>query len=234
VEQFPIVVNRRSPAASRPPANYVLAYENAYYLAWRRTDHPVVLAHLPEQGLYTSTGVVSCPTLAKTVAGAPAGTELIAAVAPEMAYFEPLYSRDRSFAWGYNPGQQGAVMPNAAGHASAVLHVRGGRYAVWVQGDFPEPILVQLDGRLLGTLKVSNTPLQWDQVASLQLAPGAHTLRLVRPAGHRHLGPGEWSVGTIGAAALQREASERLEPVALNRWRTLCGKQLDWVELVRP
>jgi hypothetical protein len=234
VEQFPIVVTRRSPAASRPPANYELAYENAYYEAWRRTPRPVVLAHVPEQGLYSSSGAIPCATLAKTAAGAPAGSQLVAAMAPEMAYFEPLYSRDRSYAWGYNPDQPGAVVPNAAGHASAVLNVRGGRYAVWVQGDFPEPIVVQLDGRTLGTLHVSNTPLQWDEVASLQLAPGAHTLRLVRPAGHRHLGPGEWEVGTIGAAALQREASERLQTVAVRSWRTLCGQRVDWVELVRP
>ena len=176
-----------------------------------------------------------CPALAAIVSHAPTGSELIAAAAPELAWFEPLYSRDRSFPWGIDPDQAGAVLPNGPGHASAVLTVRGGsRYAVWVQGDFPRPIAVHLDGHLLGSVSGSNTPLQWLQVASVFLSPGRHVLAVTRAAGHKHLGPGEWGIGTIGAAALQREEPERLQTVALDRWRTLCGRLLDWVELVRP
>ena len=37
VEGYPMIVTRRSPAASRPPANYRLVYENDYYLGWQRT-----------------------------------------------------------------------------------------------------------------------------------------------------------------------------------------------------
>jgi hypothetical protein len=33
---------------------------------------------------------------------------------------------------------------------------------------------------------------------------------------------------------LQLQAPESLQTVALSNWRTLCGKQADWVELVRP
>jgi hypothetical protein len=166
VEGYPIIVTRRSPAASRPPANYRLAYENRFYLGWRRTSRPQILRHLPEQGIYSPAAPVACPTLQKTVAGAPAGTELIAAVPPELAWFEPLYSRDRSVAWGLDPGQPGAVVPNAAGHASGVLSVRGGaRYAVWLQGDFPRPIELRIDGRIVGSVSGSNTPGQWLQAA---------------------------------------------------------------------
>jgi hypothetical protein len=236
VEGYPIIVTRRSPAASRPPANYSLAYENAYYDAWRRTSRPQVLGHLPEQSLYSPAAAVDCRTLQRTiVSGAPAGSELVAAVPPELAYFEPLYSRDRSLPWGVDPGQHGAVLPNGPGHASGVLNVRGGaRYVVWVQGDFPRAIQVRLDGRLLGSVAGSNTPGQWLQVASLPLAAGSHTLSLTRPAGHRYLGPQEWGIGTIGAGALQREEPERLLTLALGRWRSLCGARVDWVELVRP
>jgi len=235
VEGFPIIVTRSSPAASRPPANYRLVYENPYYLGWRRMSSPQVLSHLPEQMSYSPAASVSCPALRQTIAGAPAGSELVAATPPELAWFEPLYSRDRSFAWGLNPDQAGAVLPNGPGHASGTLSVQGdGRYEVWVQGDFPRPIEVRLDGRLIGAASGSNTPGQWLQVATLRLSRGGHTLSVTRAGGHRHLGPGEWGIGTIGAVALQREAPERLETVALKRWRSLCGVRLDWVELVRP
>jgi hypothetical protein len=235
VEGYPIIVTRRSPAASRPPANYKLVYENRYYVAWRRTSRPQVLRHLPEQSLYSPGAVVQCGALQAILAKAPKGTELLAAVPPELVWFEPLYSRDRSYAWGLDPGQQGAVLPNGPGHASGVLSVRGGAsYAVWVQGDFPRPVTVQVDGRTVGSVSGSNTPGQWVQAASLTLGHGRHTVRVARPAGHGYFGPGEWDIGVIGAAALQRQVPEHLTTVPLRRWRTLCGATLDWVELVRP
>ena len=235
VEGYPIIVYRRSPAASRPPANYRLAYANRYYLAWRRTSGPRVLSHLPLQQLYAPSGIVPCRTLARMVAGAPAKSTLVAPATPELKWFEPLYSKDRSIAWGLIPTQHGAVATNGPGHASGTLHIRGGApYAVWVQGDFPAPIKVYLDGRLIGTASGSNTPLQWERIATRTLPPGAHTLEVVREAGHRHFGPGEWQSGVIGAVALQRQEAERTQTLPLSRWRSLCGSERDWVEVVTP
>ncbi len=235
VEGYPIIVTRRSPAASRPPANYRLVYENAFYLGWRRTSRPQVLRHLPEQQLYSPSAVVGCAALRETVAKAPAGTELIAAVSPELRWYEPLYSPDRSFGWGMVPGQAGAIVANTPGHASGVLTVAGdARYAVWVQGDFPRPVEVQVDGRAVGSVSGSNTPGQWLQATSLFLAPGSHHVRIVKAAGHRHFGPGEWGAGVIGAVAFQRQTAERLRTLPTSSWRRLCGTRADWVELVRP
>jgi hypothetical protein len=235
VEDYPIIVTRRSPDASRPPANYRLVYENKYYLGWRRMVRPRVFSHLPEQQTFSPSATVGCPSLKRMVATAPAGSELVAAVAPELAWFDPLYSADRSFAWGVDPEERGAVLPNAPGHASGVLRLRSSaNYAVWVQGDFPRPVQVRVDGRLVGSVSGSDTPGQWMQAASVRLAAGPHTVSVSRAGGHRHLAPGEWSIGTIGAAALQRETSERMETLPVSRWRRLCGRTVDWVELVHP
>ena len=118
------------------------------------------------------------------------------------------------------------------------LTVRGGaHYAVWVQGDFPRKVYVQVDGRTVGWVAGSNTPGQWLQAASLPLTPGSHRVRIYARGGHRHLGPGEWprgEAGTIGAVTLRREAPETMRAVALSNWRSLCGIQADWVELVSP
>jgi hypothetical protein len=178
---------------------------------------------------------VTCPALRTIVAGAPAGAELVAALAPELSWFEPLSDPHRSGGWIPDPAQAGAVSTLIAGHAEGELSVRGNaRYAVWVQGDFPRKIYAQVDGRTVGWVAGTNTPGQWLQAASVYLRPGRHLLRVYSTAGHlHHLGPGEWAIGTVGAAALQREAPERLRTVALADWRTLCGKPADWVELVR-
>jgi hypothetical protein len=94
-----------------------------------------------------------------------------------------------------------------------------------------------VDGRTVGWVAGSNTPGQWLQAASLRLSPGRHRVRVYVYGGHHHFGPGEWPIGDsglIGAVALQLQAPERLRAVALAQWRTLCGREADWVELVRP
>ncbi len=238
VERYPIIVTRRSPAASRPPANYRLVYENKYYLAWRRASSPQVLAHLPEQQLYSPSATVTCQALRPIVSAARAGSELVVATAPELTWFEPLSGKHSSGGWVPDPVQSGAVSTITAGEAEDTLTVRGSaRYSIWVQGDFPRKAYVQVDGRTVGWVAGSNTPSQWLQAASLRLSPGAHRVRVFEPGGHRHFGPGEWpkgDPGTIGAVALQRQGPELLRTVSLADWRSLCGSEADWVELVRP
>jgi hypothetical protein len=234
VEGYPIIVTRRSPTASRPPANYRLVYGNKYYLGWRRTARPQVLEHLPEQQLYSPTLPVACSALEPIVAGASKGTELIVAQAPELVSFEPRSDKRRSSGWMGDTTQPGAVYTTTGGYSQGVLTVRGGPYTVWVQGNFPRPVSVYVDGRRVGSVSGQNTPDQWLQATTLHLRPGRHLVRLYEQPGRAHFGPGESEVGMIGAVALQRQAPERLRTVPLARWRTLCGQEADWVELVRP
>ncbi len=238
VEQYPVIVTRRSPAASRPPDNYQLAYENKYYIGWTRSSVPEVVEHLPEQQLYSPSSVVTCPALEPIVSAAKPGMELVVATAPEVAVFNPQSDPHRSYGWAVDPNRAGAVYTVTAGHAEGSITVKGGaRYAVWVQGDFPRKAYVMVDGRTVGWVAGSDTPGQWMQAASLRLSPGAHRVRVETIGGHHHFGPGEWPLGdpgTIGAVGLQREAPETLTTVPLSDYRALCGREADWVELVRP
>jgi hypothetical protein len=235
VEGYPIIVTRRSPSASRPPANYKLVYENAYYLGWERSSKPQVLEHLPLQQLYSPSLPIACSALAPIVAKAPSGSRLVVANAPEISWYEPISDKRRSSGWAPDPNQAGSVYTVTAGHAEGVLNIeRAGSYALWVQGDFPRPVHVQVDGRNAGSVSGSNTPGQWLQAATLHLKAGGYRVRVVKDPGRRHFGPGEWATGTLGAVALQAEAPERLQTLSLSRWRSLCGRQADWVEVVRP
>jgi hypothetical protein len=235
VEGYPIIVTRRSPDASRPPANYKLVYENAYYQGWRRTSAPHVLEHLPLQQLFSPSAPIACGVLGPIVATAPRGSRLVVAVAPEVSWFEPLSDPRRSGGWSADPNLPGTVMTHTSGHAQGTVSVkRAGSYAVWAQGDFPRRAQVQLDGRTVGSVAGSNTPGQWLRATTLRVGAGRHQLRILTSAGHRHFGPQEWAPGTIGAVELQLRAPERLRTLALSRWRTLCGREADWVEVVRP
>ena len=235
VEGYPIIVTRRSPSASRPPANYKLVYENAYYLGWERMATPQVLEHLPLQQQYSPSLPIQCSALRAIVAKAPHGARLVVATAPEVSWFAPLADLERSAGWVADPNQSGAVETRTGGHAEGVLTVKHeGTYRLWVQGDFPRPVQVQIDGRTVGSVSGANTPGQWLGAATLHLRPGKYHSRVVIVAGHRHFGPGEWWPGTLGAVELQSEAPERMSTLALSRWRSLCGKEADWVEVVRP
>ena len=234
VEKYPILVTRRSPAASRPPANYKLVYENAYYLGWERMAKPEVLSHLPLQQLYSPTFPVDCPTLAAMVAKAPRGTHLIVAKPPELVSYEPQPNPKRPARWPPDPAQAGSVFTDGPGRVKGELQVtRPGDYRVWVQGDFPRPLHVRVDGREVGTVSGSNTPEQWLQAATVRLSVGRHLVEVEKAPGRDHLGPGEWAVGTFGAVALQSEAPERMVTLPLSSWHRLCGKEADWVEVVR-
>jgi hypothetical protein len=234
VEGYPIIVTRRSPSASRPPANYKLVYENSYYLGWERMAAPRVLEHLPLQQQYSPSLPIQCGALGPIVAKAPTGSELVVARAPEVSWFEPISDPRRSGGWVPDPNVPGVVETRTGGHAEGVLVARHeGTYRVWVQGDFPRPVQVQIDGRTVGSVSGVNTPGQWLQAATLHLHAGRYPSRVVMVAGHRHFGPGEWWPGTLGAVELQSETPEQLGTLALSRWHTLCGKEADWVEVVR-
>lgn len=108
-----------------------------------------------------------------------------------------------------------------------------GTYRVWAQGDFPAPLQIEVDGRELGTVAGSDTPGQWSFVAGVRLGAGRHVLRAVRPAGRRHFAPSAFASGLLGAVALQSPGDERVESLPLARWRSVCGTEADWVEVVR-
>jgi len=234
VEKYPILVTRRSPAASRPPANYKLVYENAYYLGWEKTNRPEVLEHMPLQQLYSPAFPIDCPALAAMVAKAPRTAHLIEAQSPEVVSYEPQSNPKRPARWPPNPGQAGSVYTVGPGRIDGTLTVkRPGSYRVWVQGDFPRPLHVWVDGHEVGTVSGSNTPGQWLQAATVRLAAGPHLVEVEKAPGRDHLGPGEWAVGTLGAVALQGEEPERMISLPLSKWHSLCGMQADWVEVVR-
>jgi hypothetical protein len=234
VEHYPIIVTRRSPAASRPPANYKLVYENSYYRGWERTKAPEVLEHMPLQQLYSPSEGIDCATLAPIVAKAPHDARLVVARAPEVSWFEPLAETKRPSGWPPDPNWAGSVFTATPGAVAGVLTAKhAGSYRVWVQGDFPRAVQVQVDGKTVGSVSGSNTPGQWLQAATLQLRPGKYVVRVVKQPGRDHLGPGEWAVGTLGAVAFQSEQPERLVSLPLSHWRRLCNTEADWVEVVR-
>ena len=238
VRRFPAIVLRRSPDASRPPADYERTYVNRYYEVWRRTSGgPRVLHHLPLQRRTSSTRPAPCDAvrrLARRARGARGRRALVAARAPASAHFDVRAARDRSPSFRPDQAVPGTIATILPGDASGTLSVRrAGVHQVWLRGDFPRRVQLFVDGRRAGSVHGINTPGQWLQAGSrLRLAAGTHRVRVLLGGGS--LRPSDGAVVRIGPLALVRDEPARLQTLPVKRWRTLCGQELDWIELVRP
>jgi hypothetical protein len=238
---FPVIVTRRSPDASRPPASFRLAYENRYYEMWLRNTRSTawlrhdsgtgVLRHLPIQGAMASQARVQCSRILRFARQAAPGQMLVAAHRPDDVALRPTQVR-RSFGWASAPDLPGTIFPMTPGQASAKLFVPGGRYRVWMYGTSGRAINAIIDGRRVGSFKQVNTPRQWNDVATVSLARGRHELEMQRPGGS--FAPGNAYLGRLGPLVLQPIARDTLERVRPADARSLCGKALDWVEIVEP
>jgi hypothetical protein len=116
----------------------------------------------------------------------------------------------------------------------------GERYRLWLGGSFVRGFNVSIDGRYLGRVwnELSNVGT-YVPIASRNLGPGVHTIALTYP--HQGLDPGSGDIAHYEGTNLTEIALEPLQTppaqllrVAPAQARTLCGRPLDWVELVAP
>lgn len=231
VDDFDVVVTRRSPSASRPPGNYELTDRNRYYEVWRDRGRPVVEEHLGAYTLNHATDVLPCADIRRIARRAGHdGGRLLVARRTEEPQLDPLLAR-RTWTWVPDGIWLGNVTPVTPGEAEGDVKVRGGRYRVWLRGSFGRDIRVQVDGRVVGTAKGVNSPRQWHLIGARQLAPGTHRVRMEKGGGS--LEPGDGFDGYLGPVAFEPVAPPPVTPVEPSRARRLCGSRVDWIERVR-
>jgi hypothetical protein len=106
-------------------------------------------------------------------------------------------------------------------------------YQLWLAGSFTRGFDLRVDGRGLGS--VENELGGWVHVTDLSLTAGGHTFSLTYPQPDLTPGSGD-NMGTyLSAIALvpQSPPSE-LIVVSPQQATRLCGRPLNWVELVSP
>jgi hypothetical protein len=257
LEPYRSIVTRRSPAESRPPSDYNLVYSGTYYQLWQRPLQPArrILEHVPlgesntlpycgrnEEGGYkplcsmNSVAVPSCPVVQRLASRAASeGATLVAYQHPE-----PIAVRGDDLVW---PGgwihseEEHTLIPTVPGSAIAQIRVASAqRFELWLGGSFARGFEVSVDGRHVGTVRNQlNAFEEYVSVADVFLTPGVHIFKFTYP--HPSLAPGsglgEFTyLAEIILEPLQSPSSTLLE-VAPAQASTLCGRQLDWIEIVR-
>ena len=232
VDGYSTIVTRRRPDASRPPANFRLAERGDYYDVWQRAEDVRVLAHVPAGKGGQPGGVVGCGQLeavARRARGADASLAYVDR--PRLLAIEPRSIGRRPAGWTDIVDAIALGTPGIARKRFAVAE--HGVYDVWLEGNFGRPLAVTIDGRRLGSV-ASQTGNEGNYARPLrvELAAGRHGLTLERGGGS--LRPGDAAPSTLARIVFEpaRQGPPEVRHLPAQRWRQLCDKPVDWVEIV--
>jgi hypothetical protein len=233
VEQFKAIVVRRSPFKSRPPGTFALASRGSSYEVWlRQRGATAPREHLALGTTPQPTAVPACRAVGALGARARRdGVASLRYVERPANVLVPLARVRRSTLAAIQ--RDGSIAFGGPGSVRARVNVpRAGRYRVWVEGSTGRALRATIDGGPAGSVaNVSGGNGNVLRFATVMLSAGAHVLELARGGGGP--APGDAAVTSIRALALAPAAAEaepvRTVPVA--RWRTLCGRRLDWIEI---
>ena len=241
VERFAYLIQRRSPASSRPPARYSRIWSGTYYEIWQRRAAPRVLRHTPlGRDVLRPSGEVSAARARATGATARRLGGRIAYVPRPRLPMYFIANHPRSARWaGFGP-YPGGLVTDGPGRSDAPVRIpRTGRYRVWVEGSFSRRITVRVDGQLVGTTpRVLNAPGAYALLGTVRLRRGLRGVQVVQGGGDLRPGNGGYRsslrhIGPILFAPVEDDPT-RVRLVAAGDWRRLVGVRSDWLEIVAP
>ena len=258
LEPYRSIVTRNSPVESRPPSIYNLVWAGSYYDLWQRPANPTdrIIAHVPlgDQGTDPYCGSAENGPYIPLCSIAPAAVPACSTIeqightarrdhAQLVAYQrpEPIVVRGDDTLW------PATWLHDPVGHTltaiapgTAVAHIQvavSEHYRLWLAGSFTRGFQLSLDGHYVGQVKDEISDINgYVPVKTVSLSPGVHTLRLTYP--HAGLTPGSGnnsytSLSEIALQPLQIPATGMLH-VTPGHARILCGRPLDWIEIVAP
>ena len=256
LEPYRTIVTPISPAESRPPSIYRLAHQGRYYQVWQRAGQPQtsLLEHIP---LGESNQLPYCGNAQNAPARELCSADPVAV--PPCAQVQRLasqalaehaqllaYQRPRPIvlrgdevrwpaAWLHDEASRTLTATTPGEAVGEMVLASPERYGLWLDGLFSRGFEVGVDGRYVGRVKDQLSGFSaYVHVADVFLGAGTHTVTLTYPHADLTPGSGENELTSISAITLepQSPASELIE-VAPAQYSRLCGRTLDWIELVR-
>ncbi|MDO9354367.1 MAG: hypothetical protein Q7T55_11770, partial [Solirubrobacteraceae bacterium] len=252
---YPTVVVPRTPTESRPSSEFERVWQGEFYEVYRRSGVGTLVRHvplgdsraMPYCGNSQNAGPLAlCPlqpvatptcNVVQRIGreAAAAGASLVAAVrAPSVMLRgdEVRWPGD----WLHDPASR-VLTPMSPGVAVSEVNIpTGGRYSLWLGGIFARGFEVRVDGRKIGAVRQELGGLGGGvRIGDLDIEPGVHTFEIEYPEAGLH--PGDADAGHLtllrwfGLSPVGNEAD--LVSIPASGARTLCGKSLDWIDIVR-
>ncbi len=234
LQQYPLLVMRRSPVWSRPPSNYSEVWSGPSWQVWRRVG-PAPLVHVAVGEGSQPAAIPQCKKVRSLARVAKRdgkrlwSPNVLRNIVLNMA--EAVRSPNTAILSDLEGQPQLAMGPPARVELSFRVP-KAGRYRLWFGGDIDRPLHVSIDGRQVG---VPREQFGGDEnkypVAAVSLSAGKHKLTMLRGGGT--LQPGDRASAVIDGGILEPLAAERetLRRVAPSAWHSLCGHWLDWIEV---
>ncbi len=244
---YPLIVTRRNPAASRPPAAYELLWQGSYYQVWgRRPGAPAASVHVALLG----SPARQCARIAAVARGvARDGERLVAAQAPVLVRVSLAHAAHPR-RWGHTlrgtlheggqAGEREGLVMSTPGrlHAGFALPTSG-RWDVWIQGQIMPAVKLGVDGRQIASIagQLDGNSLVPNTVppVAVRLAGGVHHISVTRSGGFS-LAPGDGGAAVLDAIFLTPAGTDPRGPlreVAPADWPSLCGHSYQWIEVTR-
>ena len=230
------LVLRRSPVGSRPPSSYRLASRGRWFEVWQRDDAASrIVDHVP---FGSETNPAASPPCSEILAAAEraraAGGRLATVIRPATVVSDLGRPATRLV---------GARLPAGLARARrcgvSALDVQvpaPARYGIWLQGSIRDRARVLVDGREVGSARgtLNYEPL-YLPFGDVELGAGRHEVEV------RHeetdLRPGaRWRPFPLGPLVLAatEAADVAVTVVEPADARSLCGRSLDWLEIIEP
>jgi hypothetical protein len=228
---YPLLVRRRSPSASRPPAAYSMLWSGEYWEVWRRPPTAVPpLKHVALGSGADPAAPVPCALL--TSLAATPGAALISVVPrtrPAIAAFD-LSAVPAS--WRTVTG----VVPDSDGTTRVTVTAPvDGRYRVWVGGGTRGRLDVRVDGRPVGGVNhdiALGEP--WLRFGIVALTAGPHIVEVRYRSGLR-IGTQARAIplGPVALSPVAADGDLPVQTVPATQVRQLCtaNTSYDWVEV---
>jgi hypothetical protein len=230
LDPYALLVIRRSAAASRPPANFDLAYRTPRYDVWRRKPAPGTLVeHLPLGTELDPGDVPECSEVRRLAGEAGEGGLLVAARVGTPIAIE---FHQESLPDGWTAPSPYTFTPSGSGSFSEEFSVPGGEYELWLGGAVFGGLTLRIDGERVASERATiDSAGAYEPLGAVPLAPGAHRLEVAYEGASLSPGsaPQPWAIGPLELKEPERgDLGTVTVPAA--EYRRLCGERWDWVE----
>jgi hypothetical protein len=263
LEPYRSIVTPSAPVQSRPSSLYQLVWAGRYYELWQRPARATetVLAHIafgdstktpycgsaetPGGGVAPAKPICSIQPVASATCkrvraiaqyASTHGADLVAAERPANIYAMG-DQLQRPPKWGVTPSS-GSISPLYPGVASLQIKVGTPEYyALWLGGSFGRGFEVSLDGRPVGRVHNELSMIDgYAPVADFQLSTGVHKITLTYPKAGLGPGTGDPLLTTLTSVVFAPivRGEGQLTTVTPHDATSLCGKSVDWIEVVAP
>jgi hypothetical protein len=236
LEQARLIVQRRGPFFSRPPARYELVRRSRFTDVWRRSSGEWAFWHVAVPGAGPEEMRLDCRELIRRVPTVNPDTSRIAyAIPPQNAVTDLDESR---LPGPWRSTSPDTVVMNGPGSVEGTVRVpETGEYRIWIQGAEQRPATVAIDGREAGVLDDAWSYTQgWTLLSTRRVDAGTHAVRLTKGSGRPWPGDGAGGAA-VGPIVLERAddpSAGAVRYAPLSDARRICRDvaDYDWVELV--